>query len=487
MTTTLTGQSLNSTYKDLLQLGNSGAGITGSLTTVYDGNGAATGLTLSSSGIGTSGSFAASSLTVGGYSLTLGGTFSTADAFSTIGGSLAITLSGATAITFPTSGTLVTTSGTQTLTNKTLTTPIIAQISNTGTLTLPTSTDTLVARGTTDTLTNKTLTTPVIAQIVNTGTLTLPTSTDTLVARNTTDTLTNKTLTTPVIAQIVNTGTLTLPTATDTLVARTTTDTLTNKTLTDPKINAIKDTNGAGSIDITATASAVNRFVATNTATGNGPLLTVDGTDTNTDIRLRSKGTGQALIQSANTTTAVGFSTGTSYQHTTLLSFANTSASRTITIPDCDIPGMYVQQAYTSTGTGASGTTTIPFDNTIPQNTEGNQYMTLAITPKSTSNLLEIDVVVLCTSNGATQLTAALFQDSTADALAAMSMYADSSGVMRTITFKHRMTAGTTSSTTFKVRMGPSTAVTAYFSQAAGAAIFNGAVVSSIHIKEYSA
>ena len=89
--------------------------------------------------------------------------------------------------------------GTQTLTNKTLTAPVIATIVNTGTLTLPTSTDTLVGRATTDTLTNKTLTAPVIATIVNTGTLTLPTSTDTLVGRATTDTLTNKTLTTPVI------------------------------------------------------------------------------------------------------------------------------------------------------------------------------------------------------------------------------------------------------------------------------------------------
>lgn len=48
---------------------------------------------------------------------------------------------------------------TQTLTNKTLTAPVISTISNTGTLTLPTSTDTLVGRATTDTLTNKTLTT----------------------------------------------------------------------------------------------------------------------------------------------------------------------------------------------------------------------------------------------------------------------------------------------------------------------------------------
>lgn len=49
---------------------------------------------------------------------------------------------------------------TQTLTNKTLTTPAISSISNSGTITLPTGTRTLVARDTTDTLTNKTLTTP---------------------------------------------------------------------------------------------------------------------------------------------------------------------------------------------------------------------------------------------------------------------------------------------------------------------------------------
>jgi hypothetical protein len=55
----------------------------------------------------------------------------------------------------------------QTLTNKTLTTPVISSITNTGTLTLPTSTDTLVGRATTDTLTNKTLTSPT----VNTATI----------------------------------------------------------------------------------------------------------------------------------------------------------------------------------------------------------------------------------------------------------------------------------------------------------------------------
>jgi len=59
--------------------------------------------------------------------------------------------------------------GTETLTNKTLTAPVISTISNTGTLTLPTSTDVLVGRATTDTLTNKTLTAPVLTNPTITG------------------------------------------------------------------------------------------------------------------------------------------------------------------------------------------------------------------------------------------------------------------------------------------------------------------------------
>lgn len=75
---------------------------------------------------------------------------------------------------------LVSEDGTQTLTNKTLTAPVVSTISNSGTITVPTGTDTLVARDTTDTLTNKTLTTPVISSISNGGTVTIPTGTLTL-------------------------------------------------------------------------------------------------------------------------------------------------------------------------------------------------------------------------------------------------------------------------------------------------------------------
>ena len=54
--------------------------------------------------------------------------------------------------------------------------------------------DTMVLQNHIQTLVGKTLTSPTISTIINSGTLTLPTATTTLVGTNTTDTLTNKTL-----------------------------------------------------------------------------------------------------------------------------------------------------------------------------------------------------------------------------------------------------------------------------------------------------
>ena len=68
----------------------------------------------------------------------------------------------------------------------------------TNTMLLPAgASSTLVSLVSADTLTNKTLTAPTIATITNGGAVTIPSGADTLVARTSTDTLTNKTLTSP--------------------------------------------------------------------------------------------------------------------------------------------------------------------------------------------------------------------------------------------------------------------------------------------------
>ena len=93
--------------------------------------------------------------------------------------------------------------------------------------------------------------------------------------------------------------------ATSAFVTATSTTTLTNKTLTSPKIGtSILDTNGNELALLTATGSAVNEFTIANAATGAGPTLSSTGGDSNVDINITPKGTGNVVL--AGDTVAVG-------------------------------------------------------------------------------------------------------------------------------------------------------------------------------------
>ena len=89
-------------------------------------------------------------------------------------------------------------------------------------------------------------------------------------------------------------GTLVLPAN---VVTTDGTQTLTNKTLTSPAIGTnILDTNGAELLNITATASAINELTLANAATGNAPIISATGDDTNIGISIQPKGTGQVTL-----------------------------------------------------------------------------------------------------------------------------------------------------------------------------------------------
>jgi hypothetical protein len=145
--------------------------------------------------------------------------------------------------------------------------------------------------------------------------------------------------------------------------------------------------------------------------------------------------------------------------------------------------GSVIQVATYATGAVATGTTIIPFDDTIPQITEGTEFMTLAITPSSATNTLIIQVTLVTSLSVANNSTVALFQDSTANALAAV---ASQPGITITTpqTFNYKMTAGTTSSTTFRVRAGGGAASTITINGFAGGRIFGGVMASTITIYE---
>ena len=142
-----------------------------------------------------------------------------------------------------------------------------------------------------------------------------------------------------------------------------------------------------------------------------------------------------------------------------------------------------VQIVNVQDGDVATGTTNMPDDNTIPQNTEGTEFMTLAITPTSATNKLKIDVVWYgeCSSN---MVAAALFQDSTAGALAAGQKDNGQGNLLSPIVFSHYMTSGTTSATTFKVRAGGIGGNTTTFNGESSARKLGGVCASSITITE---
>jgi len=166
---------------------------------------------------------------------------------------------------------------------------------------------------------------------------------------------------------------------------------------------------------------------------------------------------------------------------------AGTPASRKVTLRNAQLAGEVVQVVSTLTTSVATGTTTIPLDDTIPQNTEGDQYMTRSITPLATTNILVIEAVVnLASSAGTGNLVAALFQDTTASALAIGWEAAGSNGTPHQIIVRHTMTAGTTSATTFKIRAGnAATAGTTTFNGSGGTRYLGGVTHSSIVIWEY--
>jgi hypothetical protein len=142
-----------------------------------------------------------------------------------------------------------------------------------------------------------------------------------------------------------------------------------------------------------------------------------------------------------------------------------------------------VQDGAVATSTTAMGAV----DDTIPQNTEGSEIMTLAITPTSATSKLKIEVVVNSSHSVNSWGVMALFQDTTANALASSFIYQDVATGASIFTFNHYMTAGTTSATTFKVRAGSPAAGTFTFNGTGGGGRFGGTIASSITITEIKA
>lgn len=147
--------------------------------------------------------------------------------------------------------------------------------------------------------------------------------------------------------------------------------------------------------------------------------------------------------------------------------------------------GLIVQDVLTLSSAAATGTTTIPLDDTIPQITEGTEFLTATITPTNVANRLIIEAVLHISSDtGSRHLIGALFQGAGANALAVSSAFMATAAAFTVLVIRHEMAAGTTSATTFRIRAGTDAAATVTLNGLSSVRKFGGATLSAFRVTE---
>ena len=171
------------------------------------------------------------------------------------------------------------------------------------------------------------------------------------------------------------------------------------------------------------------------------------------------------------------------------------AGTNTVTLPaetgtiltDATSTGKILQVVSAISGTPGSTTGAFPYDSTIPQNSEGTEFATIAITAAHASNKFHVSVFAQVSSNGNTgRVIVPLFIDSVANALAAGATQVSNSGGMITIAYDYIAVAGDTNQHTFKMRYGKGDATTAYINRTGsnldlGHVITSGLIVQEIN------
>lgn len=168
-----------------------------------------------------------------------------------------------------------------------------------------------------------------------------------------------------------------------------------------------------------------------------------------------------------------------------LIEDISAGATKKITRKDF-LLGAAIQSVQSATSAVDSTTTVMPNDDTIPQSNEGKEFLSVAITPKSANSILVIRIKALVACLIANTAVGALYQDATANALAADANKVTAANDMVKLVIEHTMTAGTTSATTFKFRAGPGAADTLTINGSNAARKFGAIPKSFIEVTEYA-
>lgn len=144
------------------------------------------------------------------------------------------------------------------------------------------------------------------------------------------------------------------------------------------------------------------------------------------------------------------------------------------------------QRKVVRTSASDNTSVTIPLDNTIPQITEGKQILSYDFTPVAADSIIVVKASFGCVDvNGAANAVAALYVDSTANALSAGCIYPTGPNGGGQLSINHEAVAGSTTMRTYKLRYGASSG-TMYVNGRTGGALFGGVCFTTLEIIEYA-
>ena len=121
------------------------------------------------------------------------------------------------------------------------------------------------------------------------------------------------------------------------------------------------------------------------------------------------------------------------------------------------LTGIWVcKQRFYASSTAATALGVIPVDTSIPQNTEGTEIYTQAITPTTTTSKILIRAAGCITRGTSARVTMAIFKDSVADAIGVAMGGVDNGGypIDENLSGFWEFTSGSTTARTYKLRAG---------------------------------
>jgi len=144
-----------------------------------------------------------------------------------------------------------------------------------------------------------------------------------------------------------------------------------------------------------------------------------------------------------------------------------------------------VQKALISTAIYDSTASNIPFDDTLPQNTEGKQLFSLSFTPLSSSSIIRIHGVVQAAVNSTADCKIVGFNSAAgASAIFASEATITSAGMIP-MPFLHEEAALNTNARTYSLRYGPAAGETMQINGVGGGRKLGGALTSYMIVEEW--